>query len=127
MNRASYLLLLIVAIGLSGCTRQLQPAPTGQIEEGLSRIVLEREIGWVGGARSPTISDNGVEIGDIGNGGTLIWDRPAGTSCVTAYNRKFKICFEAKSGREIRLNFSREGFTLQSFDGMQEFDVIEVQ
>lgn len=111
-----------VAFVITGCVNtQDLPMPTSAtIPSDMARIQLDRISGFVGGGRSPSIRDNGVKIGDIGNGGTLIWERPEGESCLTDWVDQ-KLCFYAKGGKLTKVKYqAMEGFSLESFDAARK-------
>lgn len=120
--------ILSAVILFSGCaSTQTIPMPSGDITPDKARIKVYRESRFVGGARTPALKDNGVMIGEIANGGTLIWDRPVGDSCLSAQTHK--LCFKARGGKITEVTYSiRDGFMLNDFSATDtNQNVIQVQ
>lgn len=120
----------VFGIALTGCaTSQNLPVPSSDtIPKDTARIKLERNSGFVGGARSPLIKDNGVKVGDLGNyGNGLLWDRPAGDTCLTDWGN-WKLCFYAKGGKITNVQYGiMEGFSLQDFEATRkELNIIDI-
>jgi hypothetical protein len=79
------ILLMIAVVGLmGGCgatTTQFVPLPTGEISapnNGMSRIIISRFPGFIGGGVGYRIILNGKPIGELGPRGFLYWDTEPG-------------------------------------------------
>ena len=119
MKYTKYFSIITLAFIASGCASQTQqffPIPKStHIDSNTSRIKVYRESQLRGSAYIPVIKDNGVGIGKLSDGGQLVWDRPSGTSCLTAYQDK--TCFKAVGGKTTIIEFEiSEGFILKSFE-----------
>ncbi|MFH2011720.1 MAG: caspase family protein [Pseudomonadota bacterium] len=82
-----YSVVLLSFIILNGCAQTVQKVPKPNIQsplEGKVRIVITRQADddfcgdWI------RVLENGKVIGDLGCGGSIIWDRPVGETTLTA-------------------------------------------
>lgn len=79
--------LSLIAL-FTGCasTHQVVPTATGQIPSNSSRIVILRDSQFQGSAAPLGVMDNGKQIGTIGPGGQMTWDRNAGAMKLDIWN-----------------------------------------
>lgn len=68
----------ILFISISCSTVQISPKPTSALNSELARVSIKRVSAFFGFARKFEVFDNGKKIGELGNGGELIWDRDYG-------------------------------------------------
>ena len=78
--RLTYIAVSMAGVLLTGCAsiRQIVPVATGNIATNSARIAVSRGDEFFQGGALFVITDNGSEIGRIGPGGRLVWDRTAG-------------------------------------------------
>jgi len=89
-NRWAVLLFMSVCLAsalLAGCasTHQITAIATGPIAADSARIIVSRDSEIHGSAVPFVIVDSGTQIGEIGPGGQLVWDRNAGPMQLTAF------------------------------------------
>lgn len=87
------IVLTYIAVGLAnalltGCasTRQVVGIATGPVGTNNARIIVSRPKAFIGCAAPFAISDDGAQIGELGPGGQLVWDRATGLMVLTAVN-----------------------------------------
>lgn len=96
MNRRMAVLAFITAclasVLLADCTstHQTEIVATGPIATNTTRIVVSRGTDGYFQCTAPIIIvDNGKQIGDLGPGGQIVWDRIAGPMELTAFKDSF--------------------------------------
>ena len=119
-NTIGLLSLGLIALLLTGCGTT-QNIATPNIKKPIPKdkniVIFTRESSIVGGAYSPNIYSNGVEIGKLGSGGELKWssksNKPVCISMVFTGNaiefEKAPVsysCFTTKAGHILNLHFS---------------------
>lgn len=80
MNRAIVGVLAVLLLSACATTKQYSPMATrSNLKPGNALIRVERLSWWIDGAgRSVEVTDNGVKMGSLSNGGSITWQRPAG-------------------------------------------------
>lgn len=108
-----------------GCaTIQNVPIPdTNNLNKEEAIIQLHRESSFVGGARTIDIYDFDKKIGELGNGGVLIWSKSQGKTCLGTQQYSYFIetnadvkCFIAKKGEitKVKLDYVKGTFSLEN-------------
>ncbi|MGD0279753.1 MAG: hypothetical protein ABSC11_10655 [Smithella sp.] len=95
MNRRFFILTcisvyLIVAL-LTGCasTKQIVPRATGPIDSNSARIVVSRGNDFSGAVVPIGIIDSGKQVGAIGPGGQIVWDRIVGPMQLVSFDTRW--------------------------------------
>lgn len=126
--------ILITSAFLAGCasTKQFVEIPTSAgIGQNTARISLERIQEISSSAVSFAVLDDGMLVGDIAVGGKLLWDRPAGESCLIIRGGAFltdnRLCFKAVGGEvnEVRYGTNYGLYVLKLEQQLQNKTIIK--
>ena len=79
---------VLTSMFVAGCasTRQVVAIPYGPVAAHNARVIVSRPQKIISCGARFTVSDNGTQIGELGPGGQLMWDRLAGPMELTAVN-----------------------------------------
>jgi len=88
IKNITFLFLLITFTGCVSTTQQVQVPESNIVPTDKARIIIQRESMFTGSACSHQISDNNKDIGVLGNGGVMKWDRDISSLKITAKEEK---------------------------------------
>ena len=125
--------ILFTTAFLAGCasTNQFIETPTSAgISEKTARISLERVFEFGGSATSFAVMDDGLLVGEVAVGGKLLWDRPAGESCLDVRSYLLpenRLCFRAVGGvvNEVRYRIDYGLYVLKIEQQLQNKTIIK--